>query len=865
MSGAESVEDAILIRKELCGLLAKAGMLLRKWRSNSTAFLEDTPPELRETEPDTTLTLQESPKALGTHWETTTDSIQVAVPTPPSDPTTITKRVVASVSASIFDIMGLYSPYTVIPKMLLQEAWKLHLQWDNRLPDNLLRTWDSWVNELHFIQEHKLPRRYFTDQGPDYFQSLHGFSDASEKAYGAAVYLRTLTTDGTAQTALVTAKARVLPTKHITIPRAELVAAHLLSKLLAHVAELLQISPHQLHAWTDSAIVLHWLSNDSTQHKDRFVANRVRACKDNLPHVKWKHTPSAENPADLASRGVPAQLLVTSTLWWNGPSWLSGDPAFWPTLKLTRPPEAIQVVAIAPALNLPSSQSTFLNELWNRCSSLHLLERVVARIYHFTHCKSRVNRDKPTALSGDEVTRAKLKLLSLAQQQAAPEVFAAIQEGKRLPSNHPLSKFVITTKDGIITLHTRVRDLHSPARPTTLLPLHPKSGYTRLLCNTMHRTKGHPGVSTLHAVILTTYFIPGLRNLLKQLSRACTVCQRAYAQPLTTQMGLLPSNRTTPRPPFTHTGVDFAGPFFIRQGHVRKPVPIKAYASLFICLTTKAIHIELCSSLSSVDFRTTLQRFVARRGSPLHIYSDNGSNFVGAREETRELRQLLSSSEEMISTYCQATSITWHNIPARSPHFGGIWEAGVKAMKVLLRKHLTPHLLRYEELSTILCEVEAILNSRPLTPINEDDAAAGSVLTPAHFLLGRPLLATPLLEACEAKLTSLRRWKLVSRLQQTLWQQWLTQYISTLHQRTKWLHTNNRQLKVGDLVYIKDESMKQPLRHWPLARVSKTFPGDDGQVRAVLLRCGNGREYSRAVNMLVPVLPESAYTDKEEQ
>lgn len=175
-------------------------------------------------------------------------------------------------------------------------------------------------------------------------------------------------------------------------------------------------------------------------------------------------------------------------------------------------------------------------------------------------------------------------------------------------------------------------------------------------------------------------------------------------------------------------------------------------------------------------------------------------------------------------------------------------------MKILLRKNLAPHLLRFDEMSTVLCEAEAILNSQPLTHINDDNTTAGQVLTPAHFLLGRPLLTTPLLEVSEAKLTTLRRWKLVSKLQNDLWNQWLKHYVNTLHQRSKW-HNKGKQLQINDLVYIK----QTPLRLWPIARVTKVFPGDDGQIRAAQVRCGS-REYSRAINMLIPVLPEETYT-----
>ena len=208
-------------------------------------------------------------------------------------------------------------------------------------------------------------------------------------------------------------------------------------------------------------------------------------------------------------------------------------------------------------------------------------------------------------------------------------------------------------------------------------------------------------------------------------------------------MGMLPASRTTPAPPFHRTGVDFAGPFVIRQGHTRRPVLIKTYAAVFTCLTTKAVHLDLCSSLSTEDFMATLRRFTARRGCPAEIYSDNETNFLGAREEIRELQKFTESkkTKEAITNFTTSNQIQWHHIPPRAPHFGGLWEAAVKAMKVLLRKNLQPHALKYDELYTLLTEVESILNSRPLAPLLSDEATEGSYLTAGHFLIGRPLRA----------------------------------------------------------------------------------------------------------------------------
>ncbi len=854
VSGADSIETSTQIRIELCSLLARAGMVLRKWRSNSLDFLDLAPASLRD-EDSTTLRLAESPKALGIHWDTQNDVLHIAVPDIINDKK-ITKRSIASISAGVFDILGLFAPVTIVARSILQETWKLNLPWDDEVPQDLQDMWDAWVKDLPKVLDHPIPRRITSPTGQSNFSSLQGFADASTKAYGAAVYLRSVQTDGSVHTSLVTAKARVLPVKHMTIPKAELLGAHLLAKLLAHTGTIQDISKDNLHAWTDSQIVLHWLSKEATQHKDRFVANRVQSVQDLLPFTTWRHVPTDQNPADLASRGVAAFDLIASTLWWSGPPWLSRPLDAWPVTTINRPKEAVQILTISVSLNMDSSQVRFLNSLWYKFSSFFALTRVFAWILRFFNRTKFKKKQGTTHLSSQEIHQAAKKIFLLSQQCDFPEVFAAVKEDRVLPKSHSLHKMLPTTQDGLLYLKSRVRNTFTPSLPKLLLPLHPKSKLTRLWIYSLHQTHLHPGVSALQSIISATHYIPGLRNLLKHVSRSCMRCQRAYAKPVSHQLGLLPAVRTKPSPPFEKTGIDFAGPFTIRRGYTRKPTFDKCYAAVFVCMCTKAVHLDVCASLSTEDFRAALHRFVARRGCPTDVYSDNGSNFIGAREEIRELEALLGSTEgkKMTSTFTQEKGIKWHNIPPRAPHFGGLWEAAVRTMKLLLRKNLQPHPLRYDELYTLLTEAESVLNSRPITTLTEEETQQGSYLTAGHFLIGRPMRALPTSTPSTAKTTDLRRWRLVSKLKSELWQSWIQQYLRTQQERSRWIKPH-QPLQTGDLVFLKDEVLKT--RAWPLARVVETYPGDDGQVRAVKIRC-KGKDYHRAAQMCILFVPDDA-------
>jgi len=226
-----------------------------------------------------------------------------------------------------------------------------------------------------------------------------------------------------------------------------------------------------------------------------------------------------------------------------------------------------------------------------------------------------------------------------------------------------------------------------------------------------------------------------------------------------------------------------------------------------------------------------------------------GTNFLGAREEIRELQKLTGSrtAGQAISNFAANNGIQWHNTPPRAPHFGGLWEAAVNAMKKLIRKNITPHALKYDEFYTLLTQVEATLNSRPLTPLHSDDITEGKVLTAGHFVIGRPLRALPTPQPSEAKISSLRRWNLVQRLSSDIWKQWLTTYLASCAQRSKWTH-KGRNLVKGDLVFVRDETLRT--LDWPIAIVTDTHPGEDGITRVVSLRC-RGKEYRRSVDRLI--------------
>lgn len=317
-------------------------------------------------------------------------------------------------------------------------------------------------------------------------------------------------------------------------------------------------------------------------------------------------------------------------------------------------------------------------------------------------------------------------------------------------------------------------------------------------------------------------------------------------------MGDLPSARVLPvNRPFTKCGVDFAGPISLKAPMIRSSRAYKAYIALFVCLSTRAIHLELVTALTTDAFLATLTRFAARRGLPSDIYSDQGTNFVGA---ANEMAAILKKNE--LQDDVSARGVNWHFNPPSAPHFGGLWEAGVRSVKTHLRRVVGTSVLTYEEYNTVLCRTEAILNSRPLLPMSSDPNDL-SVLTPAYFLIGEPLSAPPEPDFASDHQPTLRRWQLVQKLSQDLWKRWSHEYLTRLQQRPKWWRKAPN-LTPGRLVLIQDPN-RAPLE-WRMGRITAVHPGPDGIVRVATLHTAFG-EVQRPVAKLCPLPLDGADQD----
>nr|CAH7757847.1 unnamed protein product [Callosobruchus chinensis] len=352
----------------------------------------------------------------------------------------------------------------------------------------------------------------------------------------------------------------------------------------------------------------------------------------------------------------------------------------------------------------------------------------------------------------------------------------------------------------------------------------------------------------LLAAIREHFWIISARRVVRKIASRCITCFRVKPHPIYPIMGNLPKERVNPAPPFQVSGLDCAGPFILRDRKGRGSKPYKAWICLFICMTTRAIHLEIATDLSTDSFLAALRRFCARRGKPTKLFSDNGTNFIGAKNEINALTNILRQSCQSITNFCSNQGIEWKFIPAHAPHFGDLWEAGVKFTKFHLKRVLGNASLIYEDFLTILNQVEAVLNSRPLYPASSDPKDL-SPITPAHFLIGRPITSPPDPDLRDIKEARLNRFQ---RIPQHIWSRWSREYVADLQRTGKWFQ-NSVNLKVGTLVVIKDNNL--PPLCWLMARVIDVHPGEDGIVRIVSLRTSKGI-IKRAVATICPLPTE---------
>ena len=370
-----------------------------------------------------------------------------------------------------------------------------------------------------------------------------------------------------------------------------------------------------------------------------------------------------------------------------------------------------------------------------------------------------------------------------------------------------------------------------PNRFVSIIVKHPvlpsKHHVTRLIIEDHHRLLGHSGMSNTWTSLRQRFWVIKGALTVRGVLGKCIFCRKRNRSCGQQLMAELPQERLTPfKPSFYFSGVDYFGPFYVKQGRST----VKRYGCLFTCLNMRAVHIEVAADLTTNSFINALRRFIGRRGQPRAIFSDNGTNFVGAEKELREA--VRGMSNQKIHQFLLRQQIDWHFNPPSASHFGGVWERLIRSTRRILSALISQQVVSDDTLTTLMVEVESIMNSRPLTPILLDPKG-DLPLTPNHLLLLRNCDEIFSNNFSKTDCYSKRRWRQVQYLAQEFWRRWSSEYIQNLQVRSKWQHESDH-FKVDNIVLVCDENA--PRGSWPLGRVTEVIPDRHNKVQQVYVK-----------------------------
>ena len=855
VTGADTDAEAFQLYVDAKEILRQGSFNLRKFVSSSCNLQEQidirerslTHPNPEPSPPSTVQATEESfaettiptdtesrpgeHKVLGVRWDVKSDQLvfdlsHLAESASQIEPT---KRKVVSVIGQIYDPLGYLAPVTILFKVFMQEVFKETKGWDQPLVGQLLSKWRKLIGVLRQNKPLILPRHYFSGN-PVKSAHLYGFCDASGNAYAAVVYIAE-ESDLKTEPAFVVSKTRVAPLKVQSIPRLELMATVLLARLITDTAKSLTPVCEILSqvCFTDSQVALCWIKGVEKDWKP-FVQHRVDEVRRLVPPQSWSHCPGKENPADIPSRGLGPTDLSLSKRWRNGPEWLSSFNHH--VLEPEGIPDHCMVELKTRDKPIPShvllTQVTTDLECVIECdrfSSSTKLYRVTALVLKFIQMLQR-KVDSPE-LTGADLVKAEEIWIQEAQKMLAEE-----------------KKFPVLKKEFGLFLDERklwrcggrLQNADLPYAAKHPILLSKTHHLTRLLIREAHIRVQHNGVRETLTEVRSKFWIICGRSVVRMVIHKCVTCKRFEGRPYhTPRQPPLPDFRVTESPPFTYTGVDFAGPMFVRI----KESSQKIWICLFTCCVSRAVHLEIVLNMTATTFLNCVKRFAARRGIPQRFVSDNAKTFKSAAKTLKSIGEHPDTQK-----YFRVNGIKWSFNLEKAPWWGGLFERMIQSTKRCLRKVVGKARLSYDEMHTAITEIEAIINSRPLSYVHPDDFE--QPLTPSHLLVGRRLLSLPDHLTClgleddeDFDLSPQSIHRRVKHLNSTInhfWKRWSHEYLLNLRDshRQQDKQQSNRSATPGDIVVVHDEDL--PRGCWKLARIQSLIVGRDGIARGAVVR-----------------------------
>lgn len=864
MSGVETEDEAVQMYEDSTGIMNEAGLELRKWKSNSSKMKERFRRDGVAAESMKTITddASDTYKLLGISYDSESDTFMFKVEDIFTKANTyrkrITKRIILKVSPMLYDPLGWLNPFIVKVKLIIQELWERGFEWDEAVPPDIEKKWDQWLQELNNIKDLRIPRRYNNSQHQvdDSRSELHVFGDASEVAYGAVAYMKTYDVKEESEVSLMYCKSKVAPIKKVTLPRLELLAAALAASMLKYIKEECKINKIKTYLWTDSSIALHWIRGSSRQYKT-YVSNKVEQIHEMTDPADWRWCPGTTNPADMPSRGVSMKELIKNEMWWKGPSWLSESAESYPKHEnIKTPPEKLLERRSTVCLTQTSvkRQGPIALKLAGKLidhmkiSKFNVLVKRTAYIARYLFNLMQKEEDRKygprcAPLDAEDLVQAEQYWLQRIQDESFTNEVISLQKDQRISKESKLWKLspYYDKEDGLVKMRGRVQysDLTEVEKHPIILPYN--SYLVKLIVEDIHRKQLHAGIN--HTLIATRnrYWVLKARSLVRRIVKACVMCRKYLPVRIQVPMSPLPSDRLIRSNPFQVCGVDFTGPIYISKGNKIE----KSYIVLYTCAVIRAVHLELVENQTTEAFLRSFRRMISRRGMVSTFYSDNSQTFKSASREMVKYQKIMNG--KAFREFIAEEKIEWKFIVDYAPWWGGFYERMMATIKAPLKKILGKSVFAADEIYTILTEVEAMVNSRPLTYVS-DEISELSYLTPASFLIGREIINIPVKPVDSTDKSQRKKDLKKLMIQQDralnlLWKTFREEYVRNLGT----VPTNVKEdkcIKEGELVMVADHGI--PKTKWKVGVVVKCKQGRDHRVRTVWIKTATG-EYSRPV------------------
>ena len=751
-------------------------------------------------------------------------------------PEVLTRRMILSQIASLYDPLGFAVPVTLKGKILMRsmiakENSNGGIKWDDPLDSDVVKEWKIFFKELYGLERLTL-KRTLKPSNAIGSPSLVLFSDGSMQAYGVCAYVRWQIREDEFESNLIVAKNKIAPMKQLSIPRLELCGALMSARLRDTIVKEFKWKFESIYHIVDSSIVRSQIQKESHGF-NAYVAVRIAEIQVKTDPKEWWWIDTTQNVADLTSKPCSPEKIGRDSVWQKGPKFLTLPVSEWP-IKQTYENELTDRVGITMTVAKVNQDNQILQIInVDRFSDYYKLLRVTCRVLAVFKYKSFRGICKEPTVNGI----AEAELLWIKEMQR--DIGDWKVKFKRLGP---------TMENEVIVVGQRISNwLRENWNRENFILIPANHPVTRLYISYLHNFD-HAGVETTLAKLQRKFWVPRARKVIRMIKNKCVTCRRLAKQLQDQRMGQVRAERMKPAPPFYHTSVDLFGPLTIRDT-VKKRTHGKGFGVIFNCLVTRAIYLDLAEGYSTDDFLKTFQRFVSIRGAPKYMYSDKGT-------------QLISASKK-VETIGEKEGVIWvFSIPSDAPWYNGASEALIKSVKRGLIIAIGDSVLNFGELQTALFCIANLLNERPIGTKPGFSLELGSYLCPNDLLLGRSSCYCPN-GMYELDSDNRRRLEFIRKITESFWKKWHRDYFPSMLIRQKW-HTSKRDVRVGDVVLIQDSNLVRGA--WKLAQVIRADPGRDGVVRDVDLRykiVKHGKGYDgdmdkiigRSVHRLVVLLP----------